>query len=73
MPHAGDAQVQWPTGGSSQFRGRRVRDAVISQLLQLRGLGAATDVLITGDSAGGVAALNSAAAIKQITGPLTPK
>ena len=42
------------------FRGKRITAAMITQLLQDHELADATEVLITGDSAGGVAALNNA-------------
>jgi len=43
-----------------QFRGRRVVSAWVDSLLAVKRLGAATHVMVTGDSAGGVAALNNA-------------
>jgi Pectinacetylesterase len=42
------------------FRGRRVVAALADQLVAQQGLGNATDVLVAGDSAGGVSALNNA-------------
>ena len=42
------------------FRGRRVVAALADQLAARQGLGNATDVLVAGDSAGGVSALNNA-------------
>jgi Pectinacetylesterase len=42
------------------FRGRRVVAALADQLVARQSLGNATDVLVTGDSAGGVSALNNA-------------
>lgn len=43
-----------------QFRGRRIAAAVMMDLLTWRGLSAATHVLLTGDSAGGVGIMNLA-------------
>ena len=42
------------------FRGRRVVAALADQLAARQGLGNATDVLVAGDSAGGISALNNA-------------
>lgn len=42
--------------GSLHFRGRAILDAVIAQLVRTDGLGQARDLLLTGDSSGGVAA-----------------
>lgn len=54
-----------PAGNGSDFagwhfRGRRIAAAVIADLLSDRGLSEATHVLVTGDSAGGVGAMNLA-------------
>lgn len=66
--------MTWPGGGRSfQFRGRRVQEAMLDRLLSQHGLGRATDVLVTGDSAGGVAALNSAGPMLRRIAPLTPR
>lgn len=58
---AGDT-AQGVTKGTQfwAFRGRRVVAALADQLLAQQDLGAATDVLVAGDSAGGVSALNNA-------------
>lgn len=58
---AGDIEAGLIRGTEQwQFRGRRIVAAVMDQLLAKQGLASAVDVLITGDSAGGVSALNNA-------------
>ena len=52
--------------GSWQFRGKRITAAVVQHLLMLHGLKHADDILITGDSAGGVAAFSNADYVYQI-------
>lgn len=46
--------------GKLHFRGKRIAAAVLVDLLTQRGLTNASHVLVTGDSAGGVAAMNNA-------------
>lgn len=46
--------------GGLHFRGKRIAMAVAADLLAAHGLGSATQVLLTGDSAGGVGAMNHA-------------
>ncbi len=46
--------------GDWQFRGKRIAAAVIEDLFEQHGLANATHVLLTGDSAGGVGAMNNA-------------
>jgi hypothetical protein len=46
--------------GGLQFRGKRIVNAVVVDLLSQRGLFNATHVLVTGDSAGGVGVMNNA-------------
>ena len=43
-----------------QFRGKRIAAAVMEDLFEQHGLPNATHVLLTGDSAGGVGAMNHA-------------
>lgn len=45
----------------------------MEHLLSRHGLGRATDVLVTGDSAGGVAALNSAGPMLRRLAPVAPR
>lgn len=60
-PNAGDTAQGLAEGTQYwAFRGRRVVAALADQLLAEQGLGNATDVLVAGDSAGGVSALNNA-------------
>jgi len=54
--YSGDSQVDFG-GRTLQFRGRTIRDAVIRDLLLHHGMARATDVLISGCSAGGLAVL----------------
>lgn len=49
-----------------QFRGKRIMNAMVTQLLLSYHFGAARRVLITGDSAGGIAAFNAASYIQQM-------
>ena len=44
-----------PTNQTLYFRGRRVLELLIDELIERRGLGDATDVLVSGGSAGGLA------------------
>jgi hypothetical protein len=46
--------------GALHFRGRRITAAIVADLLAARGLANATQILVTGDSAGGVGAMNNA-------------
>ena len=46
--------------GDWQFRGKRIAAAVMEDLFLQHGLANATHVLLTGDSAGGVGAMNNA-------------
>ena len=46
--------------GDYQFRGKRIAAAVLEDLFQKHNLTGATHVLLTGDSAGGVGAMNNA-------------
>ncbi|KAK9807851.1 hypothetical protein WJX72_011324 [[Myrmecia] bisecta] len=68
--HLGDAPEGFTDEtGEWHFRGKRITAAVFTTLLQRENLAAATDVLVSGDSAGGVAALNNAAFIHDIVAP----
>ena len=55
--HAAGADSEF---GGLHFRGKRIALAAAADLLAARGLGSATQVLLTGDSAGGVGAMNHA-------------
>ena len=48
------------------FRGRRILTALVDHLFEHHNLKAATDVLLTGDSAGGVAVMNSADRVHEL-------
>ena len=53
--HAGTPQTgQW------QFKGKRIVAALIADLLKNEGLDEAEEILVTGDSAGGVGIMNNA-------------
>eukprot|EP00884_Botryococcus_braunii_P020346 jgi/Botrbrau1/6996/Bobra.0165s0026.1 len=62
--HLGDAPAGLPETGPWQFRGKRIVGALVQHLLDYHRLGDAKQLLVTGDSAGGVAALNNAAFIQ---------
>ena len=52
--------------GKWHFRGKRIISALIEQLVADHGIADASDLLIAGDSAGGVAAFNNAAFIAEL-------
>ena len=50
--------------GNYQFRGKRIITAVIRSLIATKNITTATDILVSGESAGGVAAMNNAGMIQ---------